>query len=137
LCSTKPLCQVQTDVLCPSRCARRERSNRNSNAYRLSFSTCNTWLRGFTMTRKKSNSSMRNFTQETRTSSQATARSVPSQASTIITGKILGKNTVSEATDTIRKYNDALDGLMRDFGNQVLLDTHTHTSTTLTCKSTI
>jgi hypothetical protein len=89
------------------------------------------------MTRKKSNSSMRNFTQETRTSSQATARSVPSQASTIITGKILGKNTVSEATDTIRKYNDALDGLMRDFGNQVLLDTHTHTSTTLTCKSTI
>lgn len=53
-------------------------------------------------------------------------RSAPSQASTIITGKRLGKNVFKETTDTIQKYNDALDMLMQDFRDQVLLDAATH-----------
>jgi hypothetical protein len=48
--------------------------------------------------------------------------SVPSQASTIITGKRLGKNIVSETTNTIQKYSDVFDGLMQNFRDQVTHD---------------
>jgi hypothetical protein len=46
----------------------------------------------------------------------------PSQASTIITGKRLGKNVDSETADTIQKYCDAFDRLMQKFRDQVVLD---------------
>jgi hypothetical protein len=53
-------------------------------------------------------------------------RSVPSQASTIITGKRLGKNIGSETTVTIQKYSDVFDKLMQNFRDQVTLDVAIH-----------
>ncbi|KAG2335673.1 WD40 repeat-like protein [Suillus weaverae] len=52
--------------------------------------------------------------------------SVPSQASAIITGKRLGKNAVSETTDTIQKYSDVYDRLMQNFRDQVAHDVAIH-----------
>jgi hypothetical protein len=57
---------------------------------------------------------------------QKLLRSVPSQASTIITGKRIGKNVLSETTDTIQKYSDVFDGLMQNFRHQVTRDVAIH-----------
>jgi hypothetical protein len=51
---------------------------------------------------------------------------VPSQASTIITGARLGKNIISETTDTIQKYSDVFDKLMQNFQDQVTHDVAIH-----------
>jgi hypothetical protein len=53
-------------------------------------------------------------------------RSVPYRASPIITGKRLGKNVVSETTDTIQKYSDVFDMLMQSFRDQVAHDVAIH-----------
>jgi hypothetical protein len=53
-------------------------------------------------------------------------RSVPSQASTITTGKRLGKNVLSETTNTIQKYSDVFDRLMQNFRDQVAHDVAIH-----------
>lgn len=41
---------------------------------------------------------------------------------TIITGKRLGKNAVSETDDLITRYNNALDALMQQFRDQAIRD---------------
>jgi hypothetical protein len=46
-------------------------------------------------------------------------RSAPPRASTIITGKGLGKDVLSETNDTIKKYSDVFDKLMQNFWDQV------------------
>jgi hypothetical protein len=51
---------------------------------------------------------------------------VLSQASTIITGKRLGKNIVSETSDTIQKYCDVFNRLMENFRDQVTHDVAIH-----------
>jgi WD40 repeat protein len=53
-------------------------------------------------------------------------RSVPSQASTIITGRRLGRDLFSEATATIQKYSDVFDRLMQNFRDQVAHDVAIH-----------
>jgi hypothetical protein len=53
-------------------------------------------------------------------------RSVPSQASTIITGRRFGKIIVSETADTIQKYNEVFDRLMDNFRDQVAPDVAIH-----------
>jgi hypothetical protein len=53
-------------------------------------------------------------------------RSALSQASTIITGKRLGKNVLSETTDTIQKYSDVFDRLMQNFRDQATRDIVIH-----------
>jgi hypothetical protein len=53
-------------------------------------------------------------------------RYVPYRASPIITGKRLGKNVVSETTDTIQKYSDVFDMLMQNFRDQVAHDVAIH-----------
>jgi hypothetical protein len=49
-------------------------------------------------------------------------RYVPSRASTIITGKRLGRDVLAETDDTINKYNDVFEGLMQNFRDQVARD---------------
>jgi hypothetical protein len=49
-------------------------------------------------------------------------RYVPSRASTIITGKRLGKDVLAETDNTINKYNDVFEGLMQNFRDQVARD---------------
>jgi hypothetical protein len=49
-------------------------------------------------------------------------RCVLSGASTIMTGKRLGKDVLSETDDTINKYNDVFEGLMQNFRDQVARD---------------
>jgi hypothetical protein len=57
---------------------------------------------------------------------QKLLRSAPSQASTIIAGKRLGKHVLSETTDMIQKYNDVFDGLMQNFRDQATRDVVLH-----------
>jgi hypothetical protein len=57
---------------------------------------------------------------------QKLLRPAPSQASTIIAGKRLGKHVLSETTDTIQKYSDVFDGLMQNFRDQVTRDVAIH-----------
>lgn len=52
--------------------------------------------------------------------------SVPSQASTIVTGKRLGKNIFSETADTIQKYSDVFDSFMQNSRDNVTHDVAIH-----------
>lgn len=53
-------------------------------------------------------------------------RSVSSQASTVITGKRLGKNVISDTTDMIQKYSDVFDRLMQNFWDRISYDVAIH-----------
>jgi len=53
-------------------------------------------------------------------------RFAPPQVSTVITGKRLGKNVITETKDTIQQYSDVLDMLMQNFRDQVARDVAIH-----------
>jgi hypothetical protein len=63
-----------------------------------------------------------NYWEESFCKSSELLHSAYGESYTVITGKRLKKNAVSDADDLIKRYNDALDTLMRQFQNQAILD---------------